>query len=76
MKTKQEEKEILERGLTFYFSCKLCEKLGWASKCYDKQKCGQRLYKLLQWHFNKEDEALYEKKEDLHFRINNPKCRV
>jgi len=51
---KEAEKKTIERGLQFYFTCKMCEELHWNTKCTNKEKCGERLYKLLQWHFEKE----------------------
>lgn len=52
---KADEKKILERAILIYWSCKICEKLGWDSKCQDKTKCGERIYKLLEWHYSKKD---------------------
>lgn len=74
MKAKKQEKEILIRGLTFYFSCELCKKLEWDSKCYDKAKCGTRIYDLLKWHYGREEEIV--KDENLHIRINQQERRL
>lgn len=70
MKTKEEEQKILERGFLFYFSCQLCKALGWHGKCSNKNECGQRLYKLLNWHFHKGEAD--GKEEDLYIRLNKP----
>ena len=67
MMTKEQEQKILERGLLYYFSCALCRELKWDGKCKDKDDCGARLYKLLNWHFHKGDNI---EKEDLYIRLN------
>ena len=52
---KEDEKKIIVRGMQMYFTCKMCEELQWNKKCTNKADCGERLYKLLEWHFKKED---------------------
>lgn len=53
--TKEQEAEVIKRGFLFYWSCEICKKLKWDSKCQDKNKCGERIYNLLLWHFNKKN---------------------
>lgn len=52
--TKVQEAEIIQRGLMMYWSCEVCKKLNWDKKCQDKKNCGERLYKLLDWHLKKQ----------------------
>ena len=47
------ERAIIQRGLQFYFSCIVCEELGWSKGCTSKDACGQYLYKKISEHCKK-----------------------
>ena len=47
------ERVIIQRGLQFYFSCRMCKELGWQKECTDKNGCGQFLYRKITEHCKK-----------------------
>lgn len=44
------ERAIIQRGLQFYFSCKVCETLGWKKGCKGRDNCGSYLYQRITAH--------------------------
>lgn len=44
------ERAIIQRGLQFYFSCKVCESLGWKKDCEGRNNCGSYLYRRITKH--------------------------
>lgn len=44
------ERAIIQRGLQFYFSCVVCQQLGWDKDCKSKDVCGQYLYSKITEH--------------------------
>ncbi len=44
------ERAIIQRGLQFYFSCKVCEALGWKKNCEGRSNCGSYLYRRITAH--------------------------
>ena len=47
------ERGIIQRGLQFYFSCRMCKELGWNLFCEGKENCSYFLYQKLEEHFQR-----------------------
>ncbi len=45
------EANLIQRGFIFYFTCKMCQSLGWKDGCSGKKMCGTYLYGKMQEHF-------------------------
>ena len=47
-----DERRIIQRGLLFYWNCKVCKALGWqCEEDQDRSKCNFRVYENLKKHF-------------------------
>lgn len=47
------ERNIVQRGLQFYFTCAMCKELGWDKTCGGKDYCGSYLYGKLEEHMKR-----------------------
>lgn len=45
------EANLIQRGFIFYFTCKMCQSLGWKDGCSGKKMCGPYLYDKMKDHF-------------------------
>lgn len=45
------EANLIQRGFLFYFTCKMCQSLGWKAGCSGKKMCGTYLYGKMKEHF-------------------------